>query len=84
MTPEGKCKVKCRIKQEDTDENFSMIVPIKIDFGDYRFYPMRLNIKGKMTEIELPLLPMKPKNIQFNALESVLCEYDTDDYENIK
>ncbi len=83
-TPEGKFKVKCRVKQEKVADGFVMPVLIRVDFGNDQFYPARVVINNKITEFELPLLPLEPKDIKFNFNYSVLCEETTDDYEDIK
>ncbi len=82
--PEGKFKVKCRAKQENVKEDFVMPVLIRVNFDDNKFYTARVVINNKITEFELPLLPLEPKDIKFNFNYSVLCEETTDDYEDIK
>ncbi len=83
-TPEGKFKIKCRVKQEKVDEGFIMPVLIKVDFGGDKYYPARVVLNQSINEFELPLMPMKPQNVKFNYNYSVLCEESTDDYEDIK
>ena len=73
-TPEDKYLVHCKIEQEDVTDDFQMNVPLYIDFGDHRFARKRIFVKGPVTEITLPLMPIKPQKIIFNDLESVLCE----------
>ncbi|MBX7153190.1 hypothetical protein K1X84_16295 [bacterium] len=75
-TNEGKFKVSCRVEQKNVSDDFQMYVPIAIDFGDNRSARMRILVKGPLSQIELPLLPLEPKKIVFNYLESVLCEVD--------
>ena len=41
---------------------------------------LRVLVKGPHCEPELPLMPLKPKKITFNALESVLCESEEVDW----
>ena len=69
-------KVTYRISQKNVPPAFEMFIPILIDFGNNQIARMRVHAKGPDTEIVLPLLPLKPKSIQFNYLESVLCEYE--------
>jgi hypothetical protein len=38
---------------------------------------VRVFVKGNHSEFDLPLLPMAPKRIVFNDLESVLCDVET-------
>jgi len=83
-TPEGKYKVRCRIKQEEVPANFQVSVPVKIDFGDNRRVYMRVNVVQPFSEFDFPLMPLEPEKIEFNTLESVLCDVEYDDYEDIK
>ncbi|MFC2131889.1 M1 family aminopeptidase [Bacteroidota bacterium] len=82
-TPEGKFKITGRIKQEGVPDNFIMSIPAKIDFGEDSFTIMRLNVTKPYLEFEFPLLPMEPEEIELNILESVLCEIEYDDFEDI-
>ena len=72
----GKYKVSCRVDQENVPEEFQMFVPLHIDFGAGKFASVRVFVKGRHSEFDLPLLPMEPKQIVFNDLESVLCEVE--------
>ena len=83
-TADGKYLIKIRVKQEEVDSNFKMPVPLRVNFGDEKYYPFRMGVSGKITEITTPPMPMKPKDLEFNYLESVLCDYDKDDYDDIK
>ncbi len=58
-----------------------MFVNFFIDFGKDRYARIRLMVDKPVTEIDLPLMPLKPKEIVFNDLESVLCEVKTEDWE---
>lgn len=73
-TSDSKFVVHCKIEQLDVPDDFQMYVPLYIDFGNDRFVRLRLHIKGPVTELDLPVLPLKPKKIVFNDLESVLCK----------
>ncbi|MBI3006331.1 MAG: hypothetical protein HYY49_13115 [Ignavibacteriales bacterium] len=75
-TPEGKFKVRCRVKQENVDDDFQMIVPLLIDFGKDQVSRVRVMVNNTTNEFDLPPLPLEPKKIVFNDLESVLCEVD--------
>ena len=66
--------VHCRIKQEEVPEDFKMYNNMFIDFGDDQFARIRILIDKPFNEFDLPLLPLKPKKIILNDLESVLCE----------
>jgi len=77
---EGKYLVKCRIYQENVPPEFRMSVPIKVDFGDKKSIRVRALITGKKAEFDLPLMPLKPKEVVFNDLESVLCDVENIDW----
>ncbi len=83
-TEDGKYKVSCKVQTEGVSENFQMFVPLYIDFGNGKYFRMRTVVKGLNTQFDLPLLPMPPEAIKFNDLESVLCEVDDEDWDDIK
>ena len=70
----GKFKVTCRVDQENVPEDFQMYVPIHLDFGGDRYSKVRVFVKGRHSEFDLPLVPERPVRVVFNDLESVLCE----------
>ncbi|MCK9209176.1 MAG: hypothetical protein M0P66_18845, partial [Salinivirgaceae bacterium] len=82
-TPEGKFKVTGRIKQTGVNDKFMMPVPVKIDYGD-SYVTLRLNVIKPFTEFEFPLFDIEPKEFQLNAYESVLCEVEYEDFEDIQ
>ncbi len=73
-TPQGKWVAHCKIEQRNVPENFQMPVLMLIDFGQERFARSRIWVKGPLTRVDLPLMPVKPEKIIFNDLDSVLCE----------
>lgn len=77
----GKFKVRCTVKQSNVPEDFQMYVPFLVDFGEGRIARVKYLIKGPITEFDFPVLPVKPKQIKFNDLESVLCEIDDEDWD---
>ncbi|MEW5799042.1 MAG: M1 family aminopeptidase [Bacteroidota bacterium] len=79
--PTGKYKVHCIVKQANVPDNFQMYVPFLITFGENKFARLRYLIKGPVTEFDFPILPLKPEEITFNDLESVLCEIEDEDWE---
>lgn len=81
-TPEGKFKVHCRVQQENVAADFRMSVPLYIDFGEDRHARVRVTVSGPLSNIDLPLLPLKPKKIVFNDFQSVLCESEEVDWES--
>ncbi len=76
--PGGKYKVMLRVKQANVPPDFQMVVPVKIDFGDGKAARVRVLVRGAESEQQLPLMPLEPKKVIFNDLESVLCEVDTE------
>lgn len=72
-----------KTRQENVDSTFSMLMPIVFDFGDGRTGKIRIEIKDEKSEISIKNLPAEPKEIIFNYLNSVLCEYEVVDYEDI-
>ncbi len=74
QTPQGKWVAHCKIAQRNVPEDFQMPVLVLIDFGRERFARTRVMVKGPLTAVDLPLMPIKPEKIIFNDLESVLCE----------
>jgi peptidase M1-like protein len=77
---DGKYKVTCRVDQENVPEDFQMFVPLHIDFGNNQFAKLRVFVKGRHSEFDLPPMPKEPKRIVFNDLESVLCDVVTVDW----
>jgi hypothetical protein len=51
-----------------------MYVPVTLDLGDGRVGRARVKVHGPESEIDLPLMPSKPKAIRFNDLDGVLAE----------
>ena len=78
--PEDRFKVTCRVDQENVPEDFQMFVPLHIDLGGDQFARVRVFVKGRHSEFDLPPLPSEPKAIVFNDLEAVLCEVKTVDW----
>lgn len=74
QTPQGKWVAHCKIEQRNVPDDFQMPVLVRIDFGQERFARTRVVVRGPLTRVDLPLMPMKPEKIVFNDLESVLCE----------
>ena len=78
---DGQYRVTCRVLQEGVAPDFTMPIPIKIQFPGDRVARTRIVATGPVTEVELPLLPMKPEEIIFNDLHSVLCTFKNVDWE---
>jgi len=73
-----------RVEQRGVPEDFLMIVPIHLDFGQQGTALLRSLITGRVSEFELPLMPAPPESIEFNALMSVLAEVDEVDWDDIR
>ncbi len=70
----GKYRVTLRVDQENVPEDFLMYVPVSIDLGDNRWARARVRVQGPRSEIELPLIPGRPKGLRFNDFDGVLAE----------
>lgn len=71
----GKYSLKLRVRQEEVPEGFQMPVLLKIKF-DHDERLERVLVTGKESEFEFLDLDKKPKDVEFNAMESVLCKTD--------
>lgn len=76
--PDGRWKAFVRIRQEKVPDDFQMVVPILLDFGDAGTAVVKVLVNGPLTEAELPLLPMEPEHVEFNPFEAVLAETKTE------
>jgi len=70
---EGKYQVTCYVKQEGVSEDFKMSIPITVRFDNNRLVHLKLLIDKPEKEIKLPILPLEPKDIEFNTHNAVLC-----------
>ena len=70
----GQYRVKLKVRQEKVGDQFRMYVPVTLDLGDGRVGRVRVKVHGPDSEIDLPLMPSKPKAIRFNDLDGVLAE----------
>ena len=73
-TATGEYRARVRVRQENVSDDFQMIVPLLLDFGADGWAPVRILVKGPVTEVELPILPRKPDEILFNDGDAVLAE----------
>ncbi len=73
-TKNGRHKVRLRIYQSGVTADFQMPVPILVNYGGERSSRFRIMVKGPITEVETPELPLEPRRVTFNYLESVLCD----------
>ena len=70
----GQYRVKLKVRQENVSDDFQMYVPVTLDLGNDRVARMRVKVRGPTSEIDLPLMPAKPKAVNFNDLDGVLAE----------
>jgi hypothetical protein len=70
----GQYRVKLKVRQDNVAEDFQMYVPVTLDLGDNRVARARVKVRGSRSEIDLPLMPSKPKAVRFNDLDGVLAE----------
>ncbi len=70
----GQYRVKLQVRRQNVGEDFQMYVPVTLDLGNDRVARVRVKVRGPKSEIELPLMPAKPKAVIFNDLDGVLAE----------
>ena len=80
VTPDRKFKTSIKVFQENVPKGFKMPVPLLIKFEDDKYIRTRLLVSGEKEDYEL-MLPLRPIEIVFNDLNSVLCEVDYLDWE---
>ena len=73
----GKYRVTLRVDQENVPESFRMYVPVTVDLGGNQLVRARVQVTGKSSRIELPLVPAQPKAVRFNDLEGALADVKT-------
>jgi hypothetical protein len=69
---DGKTKLWIRVRQTDVPADFTMYVPLLIQFGDGQAF-VRVRVKGPVTETSFNV-PATPTDVTLNPLESVLAE----------
>ncbi len=79
---DGQYRVRLQVRQENVPPEFQAYVPVTVDLGKDRQARVRVKVKGPKTEIELPLMPEKPKDVKFNDLEGVLADVKTAGWED--
>lgn len=72
-TPEGKYQVTCHVKQKDVPDDFKMVVPLTVFFENGQYTHLKVWVDQPQQEIDLPLLSLEPKKIEFNTYDAVLC-----------
>ncbi|MGH7752254.1 MAG: M1 family aminopeptidase [Gemmatimonadales bacterium] len=71
--PDGRYLLRMRVRQEDTPEHFTMIVPVLVQFAGGGQTIVRVQVRGPLTETQVRV-PVEPTRLELNALESVLAE----------
>jgi hypothetical protein len=70
----GKYRMTLRVDQENVPETFRMYVPVTVDLGGKQVVRARVQVTGRSSRIELPLLPAQPKSVRFNDFEGALAD----------
>ncbi len=70
----GQYRVRLRVQQENVAEDFQMYVPVTVELSNGQVARARVKVRGATSEIELPIMPSKPKGLKFNDLDGVLAE----------
>ena len=70
----GGHRVRLRVDQSNVPGDFQMYVPVTLDLGGGQVARLRVRVAGPRTELELPLMPSKPRDLKFNDLSGVLAE----------
>ena len=76
-TGKGTSVVRLRVQQDGVPPAFLMYVPVAIDLGNNQVIRVRVKVTGATSEITLPEVPGKPKEVRFNDLDGVLAEVKT-------
>jgi aminopeptidase N len=69
----GRFAVRMQVRQKGVPEDFRAYVPIYVDFGEERFARLRVVLTGAESEFDLPPMPIRPREVILNDMESVLC-----------
>jgi hypothetical protein len=77
-TEDGEYQLWGKVIQEDVPEDFTAFVPVLIDFGEQGFARVRMEVRGRESTVEFPVLPGKPENVIFNDLRGVLAHVKTE------
>jgi aminopeptidase N len=70
----GQYRVRLKVRQESVGEEFQMYVPVTLGLGNDRVARVRVKVRGPSSDIQLRLMPSKPKAVRFNDLDGVLAE----------
>ena len=75
--PDGKFTLQLRVRQAGVPDDFVAYMPVAIELGKDQVARIRMKVTGPVTDMELPLLPAKPKSVKFNDLDGVLADVKT-------
>ena len=73
-TPDGKFKVTLRVDQENVPPDFLSYVPVTLDLGKDQVARVRVKVTGARSEISLPPVAVKPREVRFDDMDGVLAE----------
>ncbi len=76
--PDGRFRVRLRVRQEGVDAAFHMPVLVAADLGGGRTAHFRVDVRGDQTEYVSPLLPAEPRSVAFDDLHAVLADVKTE------
>ncbi len=71
---QGQFLAKIRVAQLDVPPDFRMQVPVSVELADGRVVQLALFVTGRVTETELPAIPVEPTRIRLDPDGSVLAE----------
>jgi hypothetical protein len=80
--PDGKCLLKCKIKQENVPDDFVMPMLIKISYGGDKYSLISKWINKGVKEYQFGL-PGKPDDVVFNYFDSILAEVEKVSYNDL-
>jgi hypothetical protein len=70
----GQFKVQLHVDQDNVGDDFMMYVPVSLDLGGGQAARLRVKVRGRSSDIDLPIMPAQPKSLKFNDLDGVLAE----------
>ena len=76
--PDGRFRVRLRVRQEGVDSTFQMPVLVSADLGGGRTARFRVNVRGGQAEYQSPLLPAQAQSVTFSDLHATLAEVRTE------
>jgi hypothetical protein len=68
----GKVKLHMTLTQSEVDDNFEMLVPVFVDFGEGMGRVGQIAIGGNSTRTAETLLPKQPKKVVLNYYKEIL------------